>query len=112
MHGGIIIGAAILLAMNFGTETIMASSSIVTGGVTISAATLVPLVTWCMNGCPHPVPESVPYLIGAGLVTAGHAIYNIVSAPKPEAVTPASLIKGIIEEAAKNPPRPEDPGQL
>lgn len=53
------------------------TSSVITGGVTISAATLVPLVTWVMNGMHAPVPESVPYLISAAIITVGHALYNI-----------------------------------
>ena len=52
------------------------TSSIVTGGLTVSAATLVPLVQWGLNGFPHPIPESVPYVIAAAIVTVGHALYN------------------------------------
>ena len=52
---------------------------IVTGGVTVSAATLTPLVSWALNGCSHPAPDSVPLLIAAGIITLGHAIYNMVT---------------------------------
>ncbi|MGB8422167.1 hypothetical protein [Paraburkholderia sp.] len=56
------------------------TSSIVTGGVTITAATLVPLVQWGVNGFPHPAPDGIPYLIAAGLVTGAHALINIYAA--------------------------------
>lgn len=56
------------------------TSSLLTGGVTVSAATLVPIVTWVMAGCPAPIPESVPYLISAGIITAAHALYNVATA--------------------------------
>jgi hypothetical protein len=55
-------------------------SSVVTGGVTVTAATLVPLVQWALGGFPHPIPPDVPYLIAAGLVTGAHAAYNLLAA--------------------------------
>ena len=67
-------------------------SSVITGGVTVTAATLVPLVTWAMNGFPHPIPDSVPYLIAAGIVTVSHATYNVLAARLP-----------------KNPTQPDSP---
>jgi hypothetical protein len=52
------------------------ASSIVTGGLTVSAASLVPAVEWALGGFPRPVPETVSYLL-AGLVAAGaHALYS------------------------------------
>ena len=62
------------------------ASSVVTGGVTVSAATLAPLVTWALSGFPAPIPESVPYLIAAAIITVSHAAYNVFSTrevPKP-----------------------------
>jgi len=56
------------------------TSSVVTGGATVTAATLAPLVTWALEGFPKPIPDSVPFLIAAGIVTAGHLIYNIIKA--------------------------------
>ena len=52
-------------------------SSIVTGGVTVSAAALAPLVQWALDGFPagH-YPSDAPLLIAAGLITIGHAVYN------------------------------------
>ena len=53
-----------------------ASSSVTTGGLVVSAASLVPAVEWVMNGMPKPVPDTVSYL-AAGLLAAGvHALYN------------------------------------
>jgi len=52
------------------------TSSIITGGLTLSAATVEPLVSWSLNGFPHPIPASVPLLIAALIITIGHAIYN------------------------------------
>jgi hypothetical protein len=55
-------------------------SSIVTGGVTITAATLIPFVTWAIGGFDRAhVPEGVPYLIAAALITVGHGLYNIAA---------------------------------
>ena len=54
------------------------NSSVITGGVSLSAASLAPVVSWALNGFPHPIPESVPYLIAAAVLTAAHAAYNIV----------------------------------
>jgi hypothetical protein len=51
-------------------------SSVVTGGVTISAATLVPLVNWAISGFPHPVPADIPGVVAALILTGAHAIYN------------------------------------
>ena len=52
------------------------TSSIVTGGLTVSAASLVPAVEWVLSGCHTPVPASVSALV-AGLLASGiHALYN------------------------------------
>jgi hypothetical protein len=69
------------------------TSSAVTGGVTVTAATLTPLVTWAMNGFPHPVPESVPYLIAATIVTGAHLCVNL-AAQRMQAKQNAALPKG------------------
>ncbi|BCF96653.1 hypothetical protein PPGU19_012220 [Paraburkholderia sp. PGU19] len=56
------------------------TSSLITGGLTVSAAELVPAVEWILGGCHGPVPASVSSLV-AGLVAAGiHAAYNVVAA--------------------------------
>ena len=58
----------------------MAVSSVVTGGVTVSAVTLAPLVGWALNGFSQPVPDSVPLVLAAAIITVGHAAYNLVVA--------------------------------
>lgn len=56
------------------------TSSIVTGGLTVGAAELVPAVEWALTGFRGPVPASVSSLV-AGLVAAAlHAAYNAVAA--------------------------------
>lgn len=68
-------------------------SSVVTGGVTLSAVQLAPLVLWAMNGFPKPIPDGTPLLIAAGIVTGAHALYNVYvarSAAKVAAAAPAA----------------------
>lgn len=61
----------------------MNKSSVSTGGLVVSAASLVPAVDWVMAGCHTPVPAAVSALI-AGLIAAGvHAAYNHFN-PDPE----------------------------
>ena len=55
----------------------MANSAVVTGGVAVTAATLEPVINWSLNGFPHPIPEGVPFLVAAGIITAVHALYNL-----------------------------------
>lgn len=57
-------------------------SSLVTGGITVSAASLAPLVSWALDGFPRPVPAEIPLLIAAGLITLGHALYNLAMSRK------------------------------
>jgi hypothetical protein len=58
------------------------TSPVVTGGVTVTAATLVPLVQWAMGGFPKPIPPDVPYLVAAGIVTGAHAAYALYKSRK------------------------------
>ena len=64
------------------------ASSVITGGVVVSAATFAPLVSWFLNGFPHPVPDSIPILIAGAMITLGHALYNI------------AVVKGVVTEPA------------
>lgn len=66
------------------------ASSISTGGASISVATLVPIVNWALAGFGHPIPETVPYLIAAGVITGAHALYNWATAPKASAAPAAA----------------------
>lgn len=51
-------------------------SSAVTGGVTISAATIQPLVEWALTGFHAPVPGMLPGVITAAALTVGHYLIN------------------------------------
>ncbi len=53
------------------------TSSVITGGVTVTAATIAPLVSWAIGGFPKPIPDSVPYLIAAAIVTGAHLACNL-----------------------------------
>lgn len=52
------------------------SSSIVTGGLVISATALEPAVTWVFAGCHGPVPPAVVQLVAGVAATVLHAAYN------------------------------------
>ncbi|MFX1761447.1 hypothetical protein PWP93_02400 [Paraburkholderia sp. A1RI-2L] len=68
-------------------------SSLVTGGTTITAATIAPMLQWLLAGCPLPIPEGLPYLVAALIVTGAHAVGNWwVSRPavKADATAPAA----------------------
>lgn len=54
------------------------TSSFVTGGVTLSAATIEPLVAWGMTGFHAPVPASVPLVVASLAITGLHAAYNLL----------------------------------
>lgn len=56
------------------------TSSIATGGVTISAAALEPYVQWLIDGRPAPVPAGSALLISAAIITLAHALYNYLTA--------------------------------
>ena len=67
----------------------MNKSSVSTGGLVVSAASLVPAVDWVMAGCHTPVPAAVSALI-AGLIAAGvHAAYNHFNPDDEPDATPA-----------------------
>lgn len=69
----------------------MNNSAVVTGGVAISTATLMPAVEWLMGLIFHvPVPPSVSSLV-AGVVVAGvHAGINAVKARTEAKSAPAA----------------------
>ena len=74
------------------------TSSVVTGGVTVTAATIIPFVNWGLTGFTAPPPETAPYLIAAALVTVIHLVSNLVNTylkknePKPDVVVAVSPI--------------------
>ncbi|NYH21368.1 hypothetical protein [Paraburkholderia bryophila] len=69
------------------------TSSLVTGGVTLTAASLVPLIEWVATGCKGVMPPEVQLLVAGAIVTSIHAIGNVVaartSAKQATAVAPA-----------------------
>lgn len=54
------------------------TSPFITGGFTIAATNVMPLVSWACNGFHQPVPDAVQGLIAAALVTLGHLVYNVI----------------------------------
>lgn len=56
------------------------TSSLVTGGVTLTAASLVPLVEWVATGCKGVMPPEVQLLVAGAVVTVVHAVSNLVAA--------------------------------
>jgi len=57
-------------------------SSAVTGGVTLSATTIQPLVEWALTGFHTPVPAMLPGAITAAVLFLGHYALNKFTAPK------------------------------
>jgi glycerol uptake facilitator-like aquaporin len=56
------------------------ATSLTTGGITISAATLEPAVSWALTVITHaPVPESVSVLVTGLLGAAVHAAVSYVN---------------------------------
>jgi hypothetical protein len=49
-----------------------------TGGATITVATLEPLVSWALTGFHQPMPAAVPGVVAALILTGAHALFNIV----------------------------------
>lgn len=67
----------------------MNGTSLTTGGITVSAATLEPAVSWALMAIFHsPVPESVSVLVTGLLGAAVHAGINFLAART--AKTPAA----------------------
>jgi hypothetical protein len=64
--------------------------AMISGGLTVSAADLIPTVDWALHGFHGPVPANLSGLIAGALVAAVHAGYNawVTRTAKPVA-TPA-----------------------
>jgi hypothetical protein len=56
------------------------TSSLVTGGATLTAASLVPLVEWVAGGCKGPMPPAAQLLVAGVIVTVIHAVSNVAAA--------------------------------
>lgn len=50
-----------------------------TGGATITVATLEPLVSWALAGFHQPMPAAVPGIVAALLLTGAHAVVNLIT---------------------------------
>lgn len=85
-------------------------SSLVTGGTTITAATLAPMLQWLLAGCPSPIPDGLPYLVAALFVTGAHAIGNwwvSRQAAKADATAPAEPATDPAPSGAPTPATPQ-----
>ena len=58
----------------------MANPILVSSGVTVTAASVVPAVEWVLSGCPHPVPEAVSALVAGAIVALAHVGINWLNA--------------------------------
>lgn len=56
------------------------TSSLVTGGATLTAASLVPAVQWAAIGFKGVMPAEVQLLVAGAIVTAVHAVGNLIAA--------------------------------
>jgi hypothetical protein len=53
-----------------------------TGGATITVATLEPLVSWALSGFHQPMPAAVPGVVAALLLTGAHLVLNLLTKSK------------------------------
>lgn len=53
-------------------------SSIVTGGATMTAATITPLVMWALSGFKMAMPTEVPFVVASLIFTGVHALVNML----------------------------------
>ena len=58
------------------------TSPFITGGATITVATIEPLVRWGLTGFHQPMPDAVPGIVAALLFTGAHALLNWLAARK------------------------------
>lgn len=67
----------------------MNGTSLTTGGITVSAATLEPAVSWALTAVFHaPVPESVAVLVTGLIGAAAHSAVNFLAARAAKPATP------------------------
>ena len=79
------------------------NSSIATGQVVCSVATVQPVVEWCFAGFPHPIPEAVSAFVAMTLITLGHASFNVLK-QKYGTKTQEQLINDLIATSQKKEP--------
>jgi hypothetical protein len=56
------------------------TSSIQTGAITLTAASLVPIIDWAATALHISIPVDAQLQIAAMLITGGHALYNYLRA--------------------------------
>lgn len=64
--------------------------AMISGGLTVSAADLIPTVDWALHGFHGPVPANLSGLIAGVLVAAIHASYNAWATRAKQPATPAA----------------------
>lgn len=69
----------------------MKVNSLVSAGLTVGVADLVPTVNWALTGFKGPVPANLSGLLAGAIVMAVHAIYNRV-ADRPAAKAQATPV--------------------
>lgn len=73
------------------------TSSIQTGALTLSAASLVPIIDWAASRLGITIPVDAQLQIAALLITVGHAIYNLMLERRAGALTAAVPLHGLSE---------------
>jgi hypothetical protein len=56
------------------------TSSIQTGAITLTAASLVPIIDWAATALHISIPMDAQLQIAAVIITGGHALYNYLRA--------------------------------
>lgn len=64
------------------------TSPLLTGGATITVATIEPLVSWGLSGFHAAMPAAVPGVVAALLLTGAHALVNFISSRRTPADAP------------------------
>ena len=54
-------------------------SSLVTGGLGVTAASLAPFVDWAIHSFQGPPPPYAAYYVSAGILAGAHALYNLAT---------------------------------
>lgn len=76
------------------------NSSVATGQIVCSVATVQPVVEWCFGGFVHPIPEAVSAFVAMTLITLGHATFNVLK-QKYGTKTQAQIINDLIATSTK-----------
>jgi hypothetical protein len=66
------------------------TSSIQTGAITLTAASLVPIIDWAATALHIAIPVDAQLQLAAMLITGGHALYNYLTARAAKSANPAA----------------------